>query len=325
MAAEEKAAWLATFPELNPNPIVEVDVTAGVIYYINPAAHQLFPDLESRALGHPFLTGLEFVAATLAEGSIAVVRREVLVGSQHYVQNISFVQQLGRLRIYSTDITDRKIAETHAEEFATATLSVQAAELRRANEALERSNVELQQFAYIASHDLQTPLRTISGFVQLLQLNYSDKLDDQGQDWIRRTIQACEQMHTLIRDVLAYSRVDAKAVPFQPVKLSQVFADAATALDSTIRELGGRVTSGDLPVVMGDRSQLVQLMQNLLGNALKYHGGEQPRVHVSALLKGVDWVITVRDNGIGIASKHHDRIFEIFRICIPSRNIPGPE
>ena len=109
-------------------------------------------------------------------------------------------------------------------------------ELAGANQVLERSNIELQQFAYIASHDLQSPLRSISGFVQLLKLEYEDKLDEQAGDWIRRTVQAIAQMQTMIRDVLAYSRVDSRSRPFAPISFLDVFNDAVTLLESSIHD-----------------------------------------------------------------------------------------
>lgn len=202
-------------------------------------------------------------------------------------------------------------------------LAIINAELTRSKDALEGSNVELAQFAYIASHDLQTPLRNISGFVQLLQENYADKLDDQARDWIRRTVQSSAQMHTLIRDVLEYSRVDSRARPFERVSLRDVFDDSVRHLEASIRDAGGRVTCGELPTVMGDRSQLVQLLQNLIGNGLKYHGEKPPLVHVSARHDGNQWIISVRDNGIGIAPHHHARIFEIFKRLHNQQEYPG--
>ena len=197
------------------------------------------------------------------------------------------------------------------------------AELAQANQALKRSNEELQHFAYIASHDLQSPLRNISGFVQLLQSNYAGRLDEQADDWIRRTVQCTEQMHAMILDVLAYSRVDWQAPAFQPVPARQVFNDAVALLAACIRDAGGRVTCDELPTVTGDRPQLVQLMQNLIGNGLKYHGPEPPQVHVSARPGENEWVFSVRDNGIGIAPKHHERIFEIFRRLHNQQEYPG--
>jgi light-regulated signal transduction histidine kinase (bacteriophytochrome) len=195
--------------------------------------------------------------------------------------------------------------------------------LAQSNQAVKGSNEELQQFAYIASHDLQTPLRNISGFVQLLQANYAEALDEQANDWIRRTVQSADQMHTLIRDVLAYSRVDSQALPFQPTPFREVFSDAVALLETSTRDAGGQITCDELPTVVGNRPLLVQLLQNLIGNGLKYHGQEPPHIHVSAKRGGNEWVFSVRDNGIGIAPKHHERIFEIFRRLHNQQEYPG--
>jgi light-regulated signal transduction histidine kinase (bacteriophytochrome) len=196
------------------------------------------------------------------------------------------------------------------------------AELAQANQALKRVNEELQQFAYMASHDLQTPLRSISGFVQLLQSNYAGALDEQADDWIRRIVQSAELMHTLIRDVLAYSRMDSQALPFQPIRFREVFNDAVALWKVHPRcERPGHCD--ELPAVMGERTQLVQLMQNLIGNGLKFHGLEPPHVHVSAESGGNEWVFSVRDNGIGISPEHHERIFEIFRRLHNQQEYPG--
>lgn len=188
----------------------------------------------------------------------------------------------------------------------------QIAAVDRANEVLE-TNIELQRFAYVVSHDLQTPMRSIASFVELLRATYADKLDAQANDWIRRTVDSIKYLQTLIRDLLEYSRADALARPSEPVSLSAVFDHAVSLLDAPIRESGAAVTRGELPIVNGDRSQLVQLLLNLIGNALKYHGADPPRVHVSAEHKDDGWTFAVRDNGIGIAPRHHERIFGIFK------------
>jgi signal transduction histidine kinase len=197
------------------------------------------------------------------------------------------------------------------------------AELAQANQALKRSNEELRQFAHIASHDLQTPLRNISRFVQLLQSTYAEALDEQAKDWIRRTVQSADHMHTLIQDVLAYSFVDSQASLFQPTSFREVFNDAVALLETSTRDAGGKITCDELPTVTGDRRQLVQLLQNLIGNGLKFHGSEPPHVHVSAKSGANEWVFSVRDNGIGIAPKHHEKIFEIFRRLHDQREYPG--
>jgi PAS domain S-box-containing protein len=196
-------------------------------------------------------------------------------------------------------------------------------ELAVANQVLEQSNLELKQFAYIASHDLQSPLRSISGFVQLLQLEYEEKLDEQAQDWIRRTVQSIAQMQTLIRDLLSYSRVDARSRPFTQIPFLDIVNDALTLLESSIHDSGGQVTCGPLPEIMGDRSQLVQLIQNLIGNGLTYHGDKPPHIHISAERSGEEWIFSVRDNGIGIDPKYYEQIFEIFKRLHDQKDYPG--
>ncbi len=196
-------------------------------------------------------------------------------------------------------------------------------ELTNAKDALEQSNVELQQFAYIASHDLQTPLRGIAGFSQFLQRDYQGKFDDKADDYINRIVESAKRMQQLINDLLAYSRVESRSAPFAAVDLNEVVDDAVILLGASIQDAGGEVKRGELPTVVGDRSQLSQLLQNLIGNAVKYHGDELPQVDMSAENDGTLWTIAVRDNGIGIATRHHKQIFEIFRRLHSADKYPG--
>jgi PAS domain S-box-containing protein len=210
------------------------------------------------------------------------------------------------------DVTKRKQAEEKLKE-QDEKLKNANEELNVANEALEQSNLELQQFACIASHDLQTPLRSIAGFAQFLQKEYHGQLDDQADDYIERMVGGVKRMQTMINDLLAYSRVESRSVPFLPVDLSRVCDATVVLLRASIEDVDGKVTRDELPTIAGDRSQLMQLLQNLIGNGIKYHGENTPRMHVSAGMTSDVWTIAVRDNGIGIDARYHEQIFEIFR------------
>ena len=199
----------------------------------------------------------------------------------------------------------------------------QAAALKRSNEALERSNIELQRFAFVASHDLQTPLRSIGSFIGLLQSTYGESLDAVANDWLGRSQQSAKQLQTVIHDLLEYSQLETNARPFSPVPMAEVLQHTKTLLDAVITESKAELTYGELPMVEGDRSQLVQLMLNLLGNAIKYRGTEPPRVHVSAEPEGLGWRFAVKDNGIGIAPKHQQQIFEIFKRLHAAKEYSG--
>lgn len=186
------------------------------------------------------------------------------------------------------------------------------AEIERRNAALERSNHALQEFAYVASHDLQEPLRSVASFTQLLRKRYGAHLDADANEFIDFAVDGAVRMQQLIDDILAYSRVTTHGRPLEPVDLNESASRALANLRFTIEERGAGVRVAPLPRVLGDPVQLAQLLQNLLGNALKY-GGAPPQVSVSAAREGEVWRVCVADNGIGIAPEYHERIFRIFQ------------
>jgi signal transduction histidine kinase len=188
---------------------------------------------------------------------------------------------------------------------------------------LKRSNEELERFAFLASHDLQQPLRTVSGFVQLLEHQYGHELDDAAKEYIAHALRGTKQMGTLIDDLLAYSRVSRDDRPLSPVALDEAWDAAVDQLKATIEDSGAVVERGSLPVVDGDRSQLVQVFANLIGNAVKYRGEAPPEVTADAQRVNGVWEIAVRDNGIGIDPEDHERIFEMFRRLHTDDEIEG--
>jgi len=186
-------------------------------------------------------------------------------------------------------------------------------ELKRTVADLKRSNSELEQFAYVASHDLQEPLRMVSSYMQLLSRRYVGKLDSDADDFIGFAVDGAKRMQTLINDLLVYSRVGTRGKPFEPTNCEDVLTRVLANLEVAIDEGDAVVTHDSLPTVVADDSQLVQLFQNLIGNAIKFHGEDAPRVHIAAKLKGDEWLFSVADNGIGIETEFFERIFVIFQ------------
>ena len=181
------------------------------------------------------------------------------------------------------------------------------------SQELARSNAELEQFAYVASHDLQEPLRTLASYAKLLSRRYSGQLDDRADRFIQYIVEEALRMQALINDLLKYSRVGRQAQNFAPCDTRAVFDMLVSRLQDAIATSGATVTCGDLPTVIADERQLVQLFQNLIGNAIKYRSQEPPVVQVGAVRQEGEWLFWVRDNGIGIDPKYAERIFVIFQ------------
>jgi light-regulated signal transduction histidine kinase (bacteriophytochrome) len=188
---------------------------------------------------------------------------------------------------------------------------------------LERSNQELEQFAYVASHDLQEPLRMVSSYTQLLAQRYEGQLDDKAKKYINYAVDGAIRMQTLINDLLVYSRVGTQGKPLATTDSHSVLGEAIRNLAAMIEENRAIITNDDLPTVRADASQLVLVFQNLLANAIKFRGKDLPRVHVTAQERGREWVFSVKDNGIGIEPQHAERVFVIFQRLHTRLEHPG--
>ncbi|NET67331.1 MAG: PAS domain S-box protein [Moorea sp. SIO1G6] len=195
--------------------------------------------------------------------------------------------------------------------------------LKRLNQDLSRSNRELEQFAYVASHDLQEPLRAISSYTQLLAKKYQSNLDAQADKYIHYIVDGATNMQQLIQDLLSFSRVGTHGKELAATDCEVVLNRVLDNLNVAIIESDAIVTHDSLPVVMGDDIQLSQLLQNLIGNAIKFRSQELPRVHISAELKAKEFIFSVRDNGIGIEPEYFERIFTIFQRLHTRREYPG--
>jgi PAS domain S-box-containing protein len=214
----------------------------------------------------------------------------------------------GLIYAVARDTTDRKRAED--------TLRATAAELARSND-------ELSQFAYVASHDLQEPLRMVASFLQLLEKRYDGVLDPDGKKFIHFAVDGAKRMQALIQDLLGLSRVQTRARPDAVTDCAKIFRDVVSDLQLSIAEAGATVTCDNLPTVMADGTQIAQLFQNLLDNALKFRGKDAARVHVGAVRRDDEWEFSVRDNGMGIEPQFFDRVFGIFQRLHTGSEHPG--
>ena len=282
--------------------------------YVNPAALQLFGASSPEALvGRPVYDLFtpayrEFVAGQLRElragAAVSLVDEQIvrLDGSVRDVETAAFPFEDGAgvaIEVVLRDVTDRKEAERRMQQYAA---------------RLQTSNEELQRFAYVASHDLQEPLRSIVSFSQLLARRYRGKLDQDADDYIAFIVEGGNRMQTLIMDLLQLSRVETKAKEPVPTDACSVVAGALALLDSSLRETGAVVTVGELPAVMADPAQLEQVFVNLIGNAVKYRREDvPPAIAVSAHRLDSMVEFAVADNGIGIEPEYFDQIFEMFR------------
>ena len=197
------------------------------------------------------------------------------------------------------------------------------ASLRQSAQDLERSNRDLEQFAYVASHDLQEPLRAVGGYVKLLQHRFPDKLDAAAREYITGAAAGAERMQGLITDLLAFSRVGTQGGAFAPADLNALLSNALNNLQVTITESGAKITSDPLPTLPVDGTQIAQLFQNLIGNAIKFRSARAPEIHVGARQEKERWLFWVRDNGIGIEPQYSERIFQIFQRLHTRKQYPG--
>lgn len=296
---------LAKFPGQNPNPVLRLSAD-GTVLYANESSRTLLLHLKQHG-GKILPDNFEIsFSDLLASGK--VYQQEVDCGESVYTLALTPLSDDGLVNIYGMDITLRKRAEQ---------------QLALTMEQLRVSNRDLEQFAYIASHDLQEPLRMIANYVQLIERRYNDKLDQDARDFIHYAVDGAVRMQQLIDSLLEYSRLQSRKKPFDSVDLDAVLKRALHDMERLIVETDARITFGPLPAVRGDELQLGQIFQNLISNALKFRSAARPEVHITAGEFPGYWKISVRDNGIGIDPEHQDKIFKIFKRLHSRADYPG--
>ena len=256
-------------------------------------------------------------SAILPLSRLAADARQVAGGDfEHRVDNPGGPQEVRAVGRDVDLMRERILAELSAVRAAHASLEART-------EDLQRSNSELEQFAYVASHDLQEPLRKVASFCQLLQRRYAGRLDAKADEYIEHAVDGAKRMQALINDLLAFSRVGRTAQQREPVSLGLLLAQAWANLSTEVRRTRATIEQGELPVVLGEATLLTAVFQNLLSNALKFRGEAPPRVSVSARRDGPNWLLEFSDNGIGIEPEYADRIFVIFQRLHDRATYPG--
>ena len=252
----------------------------------------------------------------LLERSIkySIERKKVQLELQKYRDNLE--EQVEKRTIELDNDNKRLKIEIEDHKKTEVTLEKYLAELKR-------SNSELQQFAYVASHDLQEPLRMVSSFTQLLAKKYKGQLDSDADEFIKYAVDGAQRMQMLINDLLAYSRVSSRVEEFQLVDLEKAFNESLQNLKVSIDDNDARITCDSLPTIVADQSQIIQLFQNLIGNAIKFRSNETPEIHIAVEEGEDEWIFRVIDNGIGIDSQHNERIFRVFQRLHERDSYPG--
>ncbi len=291
---EAELISLANYSEENPNPIFRVNLDR-ILLYSNPAGKRLL-NVWGIGKGEKLPS---FIAEKLGEDrNLATpLTIEIPVEDQTYSLEIVPIEGMEYINIYGRNITKRKIAEKLSQQYIA---------------EIERSNQELDRFAHVISHDLQAPLRSIIGFIQLLEKDYVSKLDTTAQEYINTVVESGRRMQTMIADILAIARLKANKEDVTTVDCEALLEEILSDLKYTIEESKASITHEKLPAVVGIRALLSQVFQNLIENAIKFHGTKPPQVHISAREEEKEVIFSVKDNGIGFNPKYNDRIFQLF-------------
>jgi len=323
-------ALLSTIVASTEDAVVSVDMNGRITSW-NAGAENLYGIGVDEAMSALFFDILpsdapDMARALRSSGTSFPAHREVTRklrdGKEKYFEETVSVLKGNDGEVFGAASISRDITSRRETEKA---LDFTRRELATRNARLERSNADLEQFAYIASHDLSEPLRAVAGMVQLLQRRYHDRLDEEADEFIGFAVEGCARMKLMIDDLLAYSRAGSDGLHLSDVNLKVVVDDALRALSSEIASTGAVVESGALPTLRIDQIKVTQVVQNILSNAMKFRSTKRAlMIHVRAHRDGTnDWRIEISDNGIGVEPKYRAKVFRMFQRLHPRDAYPG--
>ena len=309
---ETQQQLLASIVEFSDDAIISKDLN-GIVTSWNKGAQHIFGYSAEEMIGKP----ISILAALDRVDEMPRILEEIKQGKR--VEHYETVRRTKDERLIIISLTVSPLYDAKSRVIGASKIARDITEQRMAEEELARqadllarSNADLQQFAFVTSHDLQEPLRTISSMSELIKRRAAGKLDEQENELLDYVIRAADRMEALIRDLLTYSKtVNSEGRP--SVEAKEAVEWACNNLQEAIAESKASIQIDDLPVVNVDMISLVQIFQNLVSNALKYRGAESPRIRISAAPEHREWVFSVADNGIGISPAYHDRIFGLFK------------
>jgi PAS domain S-box-containing protein len=317
-------AHLAAIVESSDDAIIGNDAQ-GVVTSWNSAAEALFGYRADEMIGESITI---VIPADRAAENISMMR-DVFESGQHFQQHDS-IRRTKDGRSIDVSITVSPIKDSHGRVVGASKVARDISDRKRAEvqlrirtEELARSNSELEQFAYSASHDLQEPLRAVAGSMQLLHKRYSKQLDARADEYIDQAVDGAKRMRQLIDDLLEYSRVGTKKLDKGRVDCNEVLNRAKGNLRTAIQETNAQIEHTELPMITGDRTRLAQLLQNLIGNAIKFRRELPPRIEIRCERRANDYLFAIADNGIGMEARHFDRIFGVFQRLHTRVEYPG--
>lgn len=307
---ERQRRWARVTLSSIGDAVISTDAT-GCVNFLNPVAETLTGWTMEEAAGKPIGTVFDIYSQSTGEAAQVPVENVLRTGLvQGLANDTVLVSKSGK----RTPIDDSAapIRDVDGDLIGVVLVFRDITARKKQQEALRRSNEDLKKFAFVASHDLQEPLRTVAGFLGLIRSRYQEQLDDDGRKFIQFAVDGTRRMQTLIRDLLQYSRVGTRAVKLAPADLNQVLDEIQANIRGLVSETGATIRRDPLPTVIVDALKLGQVLQNLLSNSLKFRSAAPPEIRITGELRGDEWVIGVHDNGIGFDPQYAERIFEMF-------------